>query len=106
MAATDMMAVLLRDLRSLSEQHARLSASVATIEQRMRNAAQAERKDNIVQFRDLRREVKSLAKKIDTQPIAFRQIMDTWWLRLAAILALGLANIDLKQAAALVLQLK
>lgn len=103
---TDVLGTLLRELRSLSERQSRLSASVSVIEQRQKLSAQSERKESLTRWRDLRQEVRALAAKIDTQPIAFRQIMDTWWLRLAAIMALGLANIDLKQAIALVLQVK
>lgn len=103
---TDVLGTLLRELRSLSERQSRLSASVSVIEQRQKLSAQSERKESLTRWRDLRQEVRALATKIDTQPIAFRQIMDTWWLRLAAIMALGLANIDLKQAIALVLQVK
>lgn len=103
---TDVLGTLLRELRSLSERQSRLSASVSVIEQRQKLSAQSERRESLTRWRDLRQEVRALAAKIDTQPIAFRQIMDTWWLRLAAIMALGLANIDLKQAIALVLQVK
>lgn len=103
---TDVLGTLLRELRSLSERQSRLSASVSVIEQRQKLSAQSERKESLTRWRDLRQEVRALAAKIDTQPIAFRQIMDTWWLRLAAIMALGAANIDLKEAIALVLQVK
>ena len=102
----DMLGTLLRELRSLSEQQSRLSASMSMIEQRLKLSANEQRKDVLSRLRELRQEVKSLTRKIDTQPIAFRQILDTWWLRLAAIFALGLANIDLKEAIALVLQLR
>lgn len=102
----EMISVLLRDLRSLSNQQARLSANVETLERRLLNAAQIERREADQRLRSLRQEMKTLDKKIDTQPIAFRQLMDTWWLRLAAILALGAANLDLKDAIALVLQFK
>jgi hypothetical protein len=102
--AMDTMSVLLRQTHSLSEQLARLSASVSTIEQRTKLTALAERREFMGQIRDLRQAIKALEKKIDTQPIAFRQIMDTWWLRLVAIAVLGLANIDLKEAIALVLR--
>lgn len=103
---TDVLGTLLRELRSLSEQQSRLSASMSVIEQRLKLSAQEQRKDALSRLREVRQEVKALARKIDTQPIAFRQIMDTWWLRLAAIFALGLANIDLKEAIALVLQVR
>jgi hypothetical protein len=103
---TDVLGTLLRELRSLSEQQSRLSASMSVIEQRLKLAAQEQRKDMLAKLREVRLELKSLVKKVDTQPIAFRQIADTWWLRLAAIIALGAANIDLKQAIALVLQVK
>lgn len=103
---TDVLGTLLREMRSLSEQQSRLSASMGVIEQRLKLAAQEQRKDTLAKLREVRQELKALVKKVDTQPIAFRQIMDTWWLRLAAILALGAANIDLKQAIALVLQLR
>lgn len=103
---TDVLGTLLRELRSLSERQSRLSASVSVIEQRQKLSAQSERKESLTRWRDLRQEVRALAAKIDTQPIAFRQIMDTWWLRLAAIMALGAANVDLKEAIALVLQVK
>lgn len=103
---TDVLGTLLRELRSLSERQSRLSASVSVIEQRQKLSAQSERKESLTRWRDLRQEVRALATKIDTQPIAFRQIMDTWWLRLAAIMALGAANVDLKEAIALVLQVK
>ncbi len=102
--STDTLSVLLRQAHSLSEQLARLSASVSVIEQRMKHALQTERRETSNQIRELRREIKALSKKIDTQPIAFRQIMDTWWLRLVAIGLLGLANIDLKEAISLVLR--
>ena len=103
---TDMLATLLRDLRSQGERLAKLTASIALIEERMRVSSEIQRRDIHGRLRDMSRELKSLAKRLDTQPIAFRQVMDTWWLRLAAIAALGLANIDLKEAIALVLQLK
>lgn len=102
--ATDTLSVLLRQTHSLSERLARLSASVSVTEQRIKHLMLAERRELTGQMRDLRREIKALDKKIDTQPIAFRQIMDTWWLRLVAIAILGLANIDLKEAIALVLR--
>lgn len=100
------LSILLREQRSQSTQLARVSASVAMIEQRQKLSVLSERKESLTRWRDLRQEVKALAAKIDTQPIAFRQIMDTWWLRLAAIMALGAANVDLKEAIALVLQVK
>jgi DNA repair exonuclease SbcCD ATPase subunit len=95
---------LLREVRSLSERLARLSASVSVIEQRLKLASLSERRETQGQIRELRRDLKGLEKKLTTQPIAFRQIMDTWWLRLVAIAILGLANIDLKEAIALVLR--
>jgi hypothetical protein len=100
------LSILLREQQTQGTQLARLTSNVATLEQRLKISAQSERKESLTRWRALRAEVKALAGKIDTQPIAFRQIMDTWWLRLAAILALGAANIDLKQAIALVLQVK
>lgn len=103
---TDMIGTLLREMRTLSEQQSRLSASVSVIEQRLRLSAQSDRKDIYARLKTVSRELKALARRLDTQPIAFRQIMDTWWLRLAAIMALGLANVDFKHAVALVLQLK
>lgn len=102
--STDMLSVLLRQTHSLSGQLARLSASVSAIEQRMKHIALVERRETAQHLRELRRELKALEKKVDTQPIAFRQIMDTWWLRIAAIGLLGLANVDLKEAIALVLR--
>lgn len=106
--STDTLSALLgqtlRQIHSLSERLARLSANVSVIEQRMKHIALAEKRETANQLRELRRELKALDKKIDTQPIAFRQIMDTWWLRIAAIGLLGLANIDLKQAISLVLR--
>jgi hypothetical protein len=102
--ATDMLTALLRETRSLSERLARLSANVSVIEQRSKLTALTERRELNTQMREFRRDLKSLEKRLETQPIAFRQIMDTWWLRLAAIAILGLANIDLKQAIALVLR--
>ena len=101
-----MLSILLKEQRAQAGQIARISANISLIEQRSKLSAQDQRKDLLAKMREVRLEVKSLAKKIDTQPIAFRQIMDTWWLRIAAIVALGLANIDLKQAIALVLQVK
>jgi len=101
-----MLSLLLREQRQQAGQIAKIAASVSLIEQRSKLSAQDMRKDLLSRMREVRVEVKGLGKKIDTQPIAFRQIMDTWWLRLVAIMALGLANIDLKQAIALVLQLK
>jgi hypothetical protein len=102
--ATDMLTALLRETRSLSERLARLSANVSVIEQRSKLTALTERRELNTQMREFRRHLKSLEKRLETQPIAFRQIMDTWWLRLVAIAILGLANIDLKQAIALVLR--
>jgi DNA repair exonuclease SbcCD ATPase subunit len=106
--STDTLSVLLgqtlREIHSLSERLARLSANVSVIEKRWSATLQAERRESVLQLRELRRELKALEKKIDTQPIAFRQIMDTWWLRIAAIGLLGLANIDLKEAISLVLR--
>lgn len=103
---TNMLSVILREQRSQGAQIAKLAASMSVIEQRSKLSAQDQRKDLLAKMREVRLEVRGLSKKIDTQPIAFRQIMDTWWLRIAAIVALGLANIDLKQAIALVLQVK
>lgn len=103
---TNMLSVILREQRSQGAQIARLAANVSVIEQRSKLSSQDQRKDLLAKMREVRLEVRGLSKKVDTQPIAFRQIMDTWWLRLAAIMALGLANIDLKQAIALVLQVK
>jgi hypothetical protein len=100
------LSVLLREQHALSGRVAKIGATVAMIEQRSKLAAQSERRESLMRWRDLRLEVKALAKKIDTQPIAFRQILDTWWLRIVAIVALSLANIDLKEAIALVLQVK
>jgi hypothetical protein len=102
--ATDMLTALLRETRSLSERLARLSANVSVIEQRSKLTALTERRELNTQMREFRRDLKSLEKRLETQPIAFRQIMDTWWLRLVAIAILGLANIDLKQAIALMLR--
>jgi hypothetical protein len=102
----DMIGELLREMRTLSTQYSRLSASIGVIEQRLKLSVQSDRKDIYARLRSVSQEVKALGRRLDTQPIAFRQIMDTWWLRLAAIMALGLANVDFKQAVALVLQLK
>lgn len=102
--ATDMLTALLRETRSLSERLARLSANVSVIEQRSKLTAVTDRREVNTQLRELKRELKSLERRLETQPIAFRQIMDTWWLRIAAIAILGLANIDLKEAIALVLR--
>lgn len=104
--ATDMVSVLLERTHSLSEQTARLSAVVTTLEQRMKLTAQAEKREVAARLRELAKEVASLKKKIGTEPIALRQVMNTWWLRLIAIVLLGVANIDLKHAVALMLQLK
>jgi len=101
-----MLSILLREQRSQGGQIATIMAKLNLIEQRSKLSTQDQRKDLLARMREVRLEVKSLAKRLDTQPIAFRQIMDTWWLRIAAIVALGLANIDLKQAIALVLQVK
>jgi hypothetical protein len=101
-----MLSILLKEQRAQAGQIARISANISLIEQRSKLSAQDQRKDLLAKMREVRLEVRGLSKKIDTQPIAFRQIMDTWWLRIAAIVALGLANIDLKQAIALVLQVK
>lgn len=101
-----MLSILLKEQRAQAGQIARISANIGLIEQRSKLSAQDQRKDLLAKMREVRLEVRGLSKKIDTQPIAFRQIMDTWWLRIAAIVALGLANIDLKQAIALVLQVK
>jgi len=106
MHSTDILGTLLREIQAQGERSARLDARVSVIEQRAKLAAQDQRKDMLSKLRELRLEVKSLAKRLDTQPIALRQVMDTWWLRIAAIVALGLANIDLKEAITLVLQLK
>lgn len=100
----DMLTVLLQETRSLSERHARLSASVSVSEQRTKLAALADRRETMALIKELRRDLKGLEKRLQTQPIAFRQIMETWWLRIAAIAILGLMNIDLKQAIALVLR--
>jgi hypothetical protein len=102
--ATDMLTALLRETRLLSERLARLSASVSVIEQRIKLASLADRRETTTLIRELRRDLKGLEKRLETQPIAFRQIMDTWWLRIAAIAILGLANIDLKEAISLVLR--
>lgn len=101
-----MLSILLKEQRSQAGQIATITAKLGLIEQRSKLSAQDQRKDLLAKMREIRLEVKSLARKLDTQPIAFRQILDTWWLRIAAIVALGLANIDLKQAIALVLQVK
>jgi len=98
--------MILREQRSQGAQIAKLAATLGVVEQRAKLSMQDQRKDLLSRLREVRQEVRGLSKKIDTQPIAFRQVMDTWWLRLAAILALGLANIDLKEAIALVLQLR
>jgi hypothetical protein len=102
----DMISVLLKQTHLQSEQIARLSANANAIEQRIRLAAKTDRQESLARWKELQREVRALGKRIDTQPIAFRQIMDTWWLRLVAIAVLGLANVDLKAAIALVLQAK
>ncbi len=99
---TTLLHLVLKEVRSLAERHSRLNASVSVIEQRLKLAQQAERKATNNRIRDLQREL----KKIESQPISLAQIMNTWWLRLLAIAMLGLANIDLKHAIALVLQLK
>lgn len=102
--ATDTLSVLLKQTHSLSERIARLGANVSVIEQRFKLSALSDRKEISGQIKEMRRQLKDLEKRLDTQPIAFRQIMDTWWLRLVAIAILGLANIDLKEAITLVLR--
>lgn len=101
-----MLSVLLERTHSLSEQVARLSAVVTTLEQRMKLSVQAEKREVASRLREIAKEISSLKKKIGTEPIALQQVMNTWWLRLIAIGLLGVANIDLKHAVALILQLK
>ena len=101
-----MISVLLERIHSLSEQLARLSANVSVLEQRIRLTSQTEKRESTLRMQQMQREMADLKKKIGTHPISLKQVTETWWLRLLAIGLLGAANIDLKHAIELVLQLK
>jgi hypothetical protein len=104
--AADMLSVLLERTHTLSEQVARLNASVSVLRQEWKLSATSERRELETRLREIAKQIADLRQKMRTEPIPLSQIMNTGWMRILAIVGLGLANVDLKHAIALVFQLK
>lgn len=99
-----MLSVLLRDLRMQSEQIGRLHGALQASEGRLQASIIRDQKATQERLRSLQREVGALKAKVHT-PL-WKQLWGEWYVRLMLLIGLGLANIDLKEAIALVLQIK
>lgn len=99
-----MLAVMLKDLRSQSEQIGRLRGDFRSEVEKLRSTLDGERKATALRLRHIEKDMREIRKKVET-PI-LRQLWGEWWFRFLGILILGLANIDLKEAVAVVLQIK
>ncbi len=104
--ATDMISVLMKRMDTLAGRQAQLAGSVSAIEKRIDNDMKAAKRETGSRLKALAKEVKDLEKKMRTEPIALRQIYDTWWLRILFIVAMGMMGADPKQILALLLQIK